>query len=70
MTEFAKGQYVELGPQIQTESGADIDAGTRGIVQVVDLTRANDDIYLVGFLWNGRLTGERAWLREIDLFPA
>jgi hypothetical protein len=33
-------------------------------------TRPDDDIYLVEFLAAERLTGERAWLREIDLCPA
>jgi hypothetical protein len=39
-------------------------------VQAVDPTRPNDDSYLVGFLENERLTGEMAWLGEIDLLPA
>jgi hypothetical protein len=70
MTRFAKGQYVELYPTIQSSSGASIDGGTRGIVRDVDESRPEDDIYLVGFLSNERLTGEAAWLRDIDLFPA
>jgi hypothetical protein len=70
MTRFAKGQYVELYPTIPSSFGGSIDGGTRGIVQDVDETRPEDDLYLVGFLWNERLTGEAAWLREIDLFPA
>jgi hypothetical protein len=45
-------------------------AGTRGIVQDVDLWRLNDDIYVVGFPESERLTGKTAWLREIDLFAA
>jgi hypothetical protein len=44
--------------------------GTRGIVREIDLTQPNDDIYLVEFLWSERVTGEAAWLQEIDLFPA
>jgi hypothetical protein len=39
-------------------------------VQAVDLTRPNDHSYLVGFLENEQLTGEMAWLREIDLLLA
>ncbi len=70
MTEFVVGQYVELYPQSQSESGVDMDAGTRGIVQAVDLTRPSGDVYRVEFLQNEKLTGQRAWLRAIDLFPA
>jgi hypothetical protein len=67
---FGKGQYVELHPTIPSSFGASIDGGTRGIVQSVDITRPDDAIYLVGFLSNEKLTGESAWLREVDLFPA
>jgi hypothetical protein len=38
-------------------------------VRDIDLTQP-DDIYLVEFLWSERVTGETAWLREVDLFPA
>jgi hypothetical protein len=65
-----KGQYVELFPTVQSSRGGSVAAGTRGIVQDVDPTRPNDDIYLVGFLESERLTGETAWLREIDLLAA
>ena len=68
VTRFAKGQYVELYPTIPSSFGGSVDGGTRGIVQDVDETRPEDDVYLVGFLSNERLTGEAAWLREIDLF--
>ncbi len=70
MTRFAKGQYVELCSTIPSSCGGSIDSGTRGIVHDVDESRPDDDIYLVGFLSNERLTGEAAWLRDIDLFPA
>ena len=70
MSGFAKGQYVELYPTIPSSFGDSINGGTRGIVQDVDETRPDDDIYLVAFLLNERLTGEVAWLHEIDLFPA
>ena len=70
VTEFAKGQYVELYPTIPSSRGGSVRAGTRGIVQAVDPTRPEDDIYLVEFLAFERLTGEQAWLRAIDLFPA
>jgi len=39
-------------------------------VRRVDLTRENDRFYLVAFLRDERVTGEEAWLREIDLFLA
>jgi hypothetical protein len=70
VTQFAKGQYVELYPTIPSSRGASIPGGTRGIVQAIDPTRENDDIYLVGFLAGEKLTGEQAWLRTIDLSPA
>jgi len=70
VTDFAEGQYVELHPTIPASVGGSVRGGTRGIVQAVDPTRADDDIYLVGFLAAERLTGEQAWLRAIDLFPA
>jgi hypothetical protein len=66
---FQKGQYVELCPTIPSSRAGSIPGGTRGIVQTVDPTRPNGDSYLIGFLENERLTGEMAWLREIDLFP-
>jgi hypothetical protein len=67
---FAKGQYVELYPTIQSSRGDSITSGARGLVQDVDPTRPNDDIYLVAFLGSERLTGETAWLRGNDLFVA
>lgn len=67
---YAIGQHVELLTSIPSSSGDSIDPGTRAIVQDVDLTRPEHDIYLVGFLINERLTGEAAWLREIQLMPA
>jgi hypothetical protein len=67
---YAIGQYVELYPTIPSRSGGSVESGTRGIVRDIDLTQPNDDIYLVEFLWSERVTGEVAWLREIDLFPA
>jgi hypothetical protein len=70
VTEFAKGQYVELYPTIPSSRDASIRAGTRGIVQAVNRERPGDEIYLVEFLENERLTGEQAWLRAIDLFAA
>ena len=70
MTEFAVGQYVEVLVQFQTESGADIDAGTRAVVRIIDPTRPLADIYLVEFLRNERTTGERGWLRGIDVLAA
>ena len=70
MTEFAAGRYVELAPTIPSSDGASVRAGTRAIVRAVDPTRPDDDIYLVEFLVAERLSGERAWLRAIDLFPA
>jgi hypothetical protein len=69
-TEFAVGQYVELCPTIPSSFGGDIEGGTRGIVRQVDLTRPDDDSYLVAFLQSEKVTGEMAWLRAIDLFPA
>jgi hypothetical protein len=45
-------------------------SGTRGIVQQVDLNQADDAIYLFAFLRSEQVTGESAWLREIDLLPA
>jgi hypothetical protein len=67
---YAIGQYVELYTTIPSSSGGSVHGGTRGIVRDIDLTRPNDDIYLVEFLWSERVTGEVAWLREIDLFRA
>lgn len=67
---FVKGQYVELCPTLPSSRERSIAAGTRGIVQDVDPTRPDDDMYLVGFLEHERPTGEAAWLREIDLFAA
>jgi hypothetical protein len=65
MAEFAVGQYVELYPTLSDE----LTGGTRGIVQAIDPAR-DEDMYLVRFLRSERLTGEREWLRAIDLFPA
>ena len=70
MTRFAVGQYVELCTTIPSATRGSIDGGTRGIVQEIDETRPEDDIYLVGLLANEKITGEAAWLREIDLFHA
>lgn len=70
MTRFVKGQYVELGQTIPSSSGGSIESGTRGIVQDLDETRPGEDIYLVGLLSNEQLSGEAAWLPEVDLFPA
>jgi hypothetical protein len=69
MARFAEGQYVELFPTIPSRFGDGIEAGMRGIVQSIDVNRSDGAIYLVGFLANDALTGEAAWLREIDLFP-
>jgi hypothetical protein len=70
MPRFSQGQYVELYPTIPSSFGGSVDAGTRGIVREIDLTRPCEDIYRVAFLSNERLTGEEAWLREIDLLRA
>jgi hypothetical protein len=70
MTAFSEGQYVELYPTRPSNSGGSVDAGTRGIVKEIDLTRPSEDIYRVAFLRSERLTGEEAWLCEVDLFPA
>jgi hypothetical protein len=70
MKRFAKGQYVELYPTIPSSFGGSVRAGTRGIITDVDLTRPDGDVYLVAFLSNEKMTGEMAWLREVDLFPA
>jgi hypothetical protein len=67
---YALGRYVELYPTIQSERGGSIPSGTRGIVDAIDASRPAGDCYLVGFLDNERRTGEQAWLRWIDLFPA
>ncbi len=67
---YTIGQYVELYPTIPSSHGGSIESGTRGIVRDIDLTQPDDDIYLVEFLWSERVTGETAWLREVDLFPA
>jgi len=70
MTAFSKGQYVELYPTIPSSIDGGVDAGTRGIVREIDVTRSGEDIYRVAFLRNERPTGEEAWLREADLFRA
>jgi hypothetical protein len=70
VTGFATGQYVELCATIPSTFGESVTAGTRGIVQAIDPTRPDDDIYLVEFLASERLAGEQAWLRAIDLLPA
>jgi hypothetical protein len=70
MTAFAKGEYVELYPTIPSSFDGSVDAGTRGIVLEIDMTRPGDDIYRVAFLRNDGLTGEEAWLREADLVRA
>jgi hypothetical protein len=70
VTEFAKGQYVELYPTIPSSRGASLRGGTRGIVQAIDPTRDEDEIYLVEFLAAEKPTGEHPWLRAIDLSPA
>lgn len=67
---YAIGQYVELYPTIPSSRGGSIESGTRGIVRDIDLTHPDDDIYRVEFLWSERVTGETAWLHEVDLFPA
>lgn len=69
MAAFAQGQYVELDPTIPSSKGGSIDGGTRGIIQAVEPTRPDEDVYLVAFLRSERLDSEQAWLREIDLFP-
>jgi hypothetical protein len=62
---FAVGQYVELYPTIQSETtGESVPGGTRGIVEAVDGTRC-----LVAFLSGELRTGERQWVRAMDLFP-
>ena len=70
MPTFSQGQYVELYRTIPSSFGGSVDAGTRGSVREIDLTRPCEDIYRVAFLSNERLTGEEAWLREIDLLRA
>lgn len=70
MPRFVVGEYVELYPTILSSGGGGIPGGTRGIVREVDVARPEDDLYLVSFLAEERLTGESAWLREVDLFPA
>jgi hypothetical protein len=70
MTAFSEGQYVELYPTIPSSSDGSVDAGMRGIVREIDMTRPGEEIYLVAFLRNERPTGEEAWLREADLFRA
>ncbi|MDQ6775170.1 MAG: nitrogen fixation protein NifZ [Actinomycetota bacterium] len=68
---YAIGQYVELYPTIPSDrGGSSVVGGTRGVVRDIELTQPNDDIYLVEFLSSERVTGETAWLQEIDLFPA
>jgi hypothetical protein len=67
---FPKGQYVELLVTIPSTAGGSVEAGTRGIVQAIDLTRPDDDIYLVAFLRSEQVSGNAAWLREIDVFRA
>src|SRR5581483_4754852 len=62
---YAIGQYVELYPTIRSSSGRVVESGTRAIVRGIDLSKPNDDIYLVEFLWSERATGELAWLRTI-----
>lgn len=70
MAPSPQGQYVELYPTIASREGGSIDGGTRGIIQAVEPTRPDEDVYLVAFLRSERLDSEQAWLREIDLFPA
>ena len=70
MAAFAQGRYVELYPTIPSREGGSIDGGTRGIIQAVEPTRPDEDVYLVAVLRSERLDSEQAWLREIDLFPA
>ena len=70
MTEFAKGQYVELYPTIPSSFGGSVAGGTRGIIQAVDHNREEGDVYLVEFLIAERLTGEQAWLRATELVAA
>jgi DNA-binding transcriptional regulator YdaS (Cro superfamily) len=67
---YTVGQYVELYPTVPSSRGVSIESGTRGIVRDTDLTRPNDDVYLVEFLSSERVTGETAWLHAGDLFPA
>lgn len=47
-----------------------MNGATRGIVREIDLTRTDEDVYLVAFLPSEQLDDEQAWLREIDLFAA
>jgi hypothetical protein len=70
MPRFGGGQFVELYPRIRGQQGGSTPGATRGIVQIVDLEHADEAIYLIAFLQSERLDGRRAWLREIDLFPA
>lgn len=70
VTAFVEGQYVELNPTIRSRFGGSVESGTRGIVREIDLTRPDEDVYRVALLRNERLTGEEAWLREVDLLAA
>ncbi len=67
---FLEGQYVGLCPTIPSSRGGSIESGTWGIIRDVDLARASGAIFVVAFLSNEQLTGESAWRRELDLFPA
>ncbi len=70
MPAFSEGHRVQLYATIPSTYGYSVDAGTRGIVHEIDPTRPGEDIYRVACLTIERLTGEEAWLREADLFPA
>jgi hypothetical protein len=67
VTEFTEGQYVELYCTIPSSPLGSIDSGTLAIVRTVDGARSDDEIYLVEFLAAEKATGERVWLRAIDL---
>lgn len=70
MPAFSEGQYVELFPAIPSSLDGSVNAGTRGIVREIDLTRPGKDIFRVAFLINERVAGKEAWLREVDLLRA
>lgn len=69
MRSFAVGQYVELYPTIPSSTGGSAESGTRGIVMQIRPGREAGE-YLVELLAGEARSGERAWLRAIDLFAA
>jgi hypothetical protein len=69
MTKFTKGQYVELYPTIPSSRGGSVASGTRAVVLEVE-DYGDEALYRVAFLAAEQVTGEEAWLRAADLFPA